>query len=117
MRIIKAVEILLMSVAALLFLTGYYTELFIVLFLMGFQSTMFGPVKYAYIPQNLDSTELIGGNALVESGTYFAIICGLLVGNLAVVFSRETCRCCPAAFAASLWLVTCAAARFLRHNQ
>ena len=87
MRIIKVVEIVLMGIAATLFLVGSYGELFVVLFLMGFQSAMFGPVKYAYIPQNLATTELIGGNALVESGTYLAIICGLLVGNLAVAVS------------------------------
>jgi 1-acyl-sn-glycerol-3-phosphate acyltransferase len=45
---------------------------------------MFGPVKYAYLPQQLEVDELVGGNALVESGTYIAIILGLLVGGLAI---------------------------------
>ena len=41
--------------------------LLFVLFLMGCQSTLFGPVKYAYLPQQLDPEALIGGNALVEA--------------------------------------------------
>ena len=84
MRMIKLIEIVLMCLAAFCFMSGNYEILFLVLFLMGFQSTMFGPVKYAYLPQKLDVTELVGGNALVESGTYLAIILGLVVGGLAV---------------------------------
>lgn len=84
MRIIKTIEIILMCLAAFSLMSGYYEALLVVLFLMGFQSTLFGPVKYAYLPQKLDVSELIGGNALVESGTYLAIILGLVVGGLAV---------------------------------
>ncbi|MDH3439649.1 MAG: MFS transporter [Gammaproteobacteria bacterium] len=84
MRIVKTIEICLMMLAAYALVSGMYELLFLVLFLMGFQSTLFGPVKYAYLPQKLDSSELIGGNALVESGTYLAIIFGLIVGDLAV---------------------------------
>lgn len=83
-RRIKMLEIVLMVLAAFAFLSGGYTLLLIVLFLMGWQSTLFGPVKYAYLPQQLSSDELIGGNGLVESGTYMAIILGLLVGGVAV---------------------------------
>ena len=82
-RAIKLLEVGLMSLAALAFMTGRYGLLLAVLFLMGCQSTMFGPIKYAYLPQKLAPHELIGGNALVESGTYMAIILGLLVGGLA----------------------------------
>lgn len=83
-RAVKILEIVLMLLAAFAFLTGTYIVLMVVLFLMGCQSAMFGPVKYAYLPQQLEIDELIGGNALVESGTYIAIILGLLVGGLAV---------------------------------
>jgi 1-acyl-sn-glycerol-3-phosphate acyltransferase len=83
-RGIKLLEIVLMLLAAFAFVTKSYLSLFFVLFLMGFQSTLFGPVKYAYLPQQLASHELIGGNALVESGTYVAIILGLLVGGVSV---------------------------------
>lgn len=92
MRIIKAAEIGLMTFAAFALVNQMYPALLIVLFLMGCQSTMFGPVKYAYLPQQLDTDELIGGNALVESGTYMAIIFGLIVGGLSVAAdpSRQT---------------------------
>ena len=84
MRRIKMLEIFLMAVAAWAFVRQDFAVLFLLLFLMGFQSTLFGPVKYAYLPQQLAVGELIGGNALVEAGTYVAIILGLLVGGLTV---------------------------------
>jgi len=86
MRIVKIIEICLMGLAAIALVNRAYEVLFLVLFLMGCQSTLFGPVKYAYLPQNLETTELIGGNALVESGTYLAIILGLIAGGALVAF-------------------------------
>lgn len=83
-RRIKLLEIALMSIAAFAFITTNYAMLLFVLFLMGCQSTLFGPVKYAYLPQQLAVDELVGGNALVESGTYLAIILGLIVGGISV---------------------------------
>ena len=82
MRGIKLLEIFLMVLAAFTFVTENYTMLLAVLFMMGCQSTLFGPVKYAYLPQQLATEELVGGNALVESGTYMAIIFGLIVGGI-----------------------------------
>lgn len=83
-RRVKTLEIVLMVLAAMALVTESYSLLLLVLFLMGCQSTMFGPVKYAYLPQKLADDELVGGNALVESGTYIAIILGLIVGGIAV---------------------------------
>ena len=83
-RRVKMLEIVLMALDATALVTESYTMLLLVLFLMGCQSTMFGPVKYAYLPQQLADDELVGGNALVESGTYIAIILGLIVGGIAV---------------------------------
>ena len=83
-RRIKLLEIGLMLLASLAFMTGSYAGLLAVLFLMGCQSTLFGPVKYSYLPQQLAVEELVGGNGLVESGTYLAIIFGLIAGILAV---------------------------------
>jgi 1-acyl-sn-glycerol-3-phosphate acyltransferase len=83
MRRIKLLEIALMMIAAYAFLSQKYSLLLFVLFLMGCQSTLFGPVKYAYLPQQLATEELVGGNALVEAGTYVAIILGLIIGGLA----------------------------------
>ena len=83
-RRVKTLEIVLMVLAAIALFSESYTLLLLVLFLMGCQSTMFGPVKYAYLPQQLADDELVGGNALVESGTYVAIILGLIIGGIAV---------------------------------
>ena len=83
-RRVKIAEIALMGLACAALLTESYSLLLLVLFLMGCQSTMFGPVKYAYLPQHLADDELVGGNALVESGTYIAIILGLIAGGVAV---------------------------------
>ena len=74
MRRIKLLEIGLMLIAAIAFTTKSYLLLLFVLFLMGCQSSLFGPVKYAYLPQRLAVEELVGGNALVEAGTYTAIL-------------------------------------------
>ncbi len=84
MRRIKLLEIGLMTLAAAALLSRQYPLLLLVLFLMGCQSTLFGPVKYAYLPQKLHVDELVGGNALVEAGTYVAIILGLIVGIEAI---------------------------------
>ncbi len=89
MRRIKMLEIGLMVLAGIAFVTQSYMLLLVVLFLMGCQSTLFGPVKYAYLPQQLAREELIGGNALVESGTYVAIILGLIVGGIAVDYDNQ----------------------------
>ena len=84
MRMVKVLEVCLMLLASFALVNGYFKLLFLVLFLMGCQSTLFGPAKYAYLPQKLATEELVGGNALVESGTYIAIILGLVVGGISV---------------------------------
>jgi 1-acyl-sn-glycerol-3-phosphate acyltransferase len=94
MRRIKSLEIVLMALAAIAFITNSYMALLFVLFLMGCQSTLFGPVKYAYLPQHLATDELVGGNGLVESGTYVAIILGLVIGGLAVAVDRSLLATC-----------------------
>ena len=90
MRRIKLLEIMLMIMAGIAFVSESFVALLLVLFLMGCQSTLFGPVKYAYLPQQLATEELIGGNALVEAGTYIAIILGLIAGGAAVAVSPDS---------------------------
>ena len=51
---------------------------------MGLHSTLFGPVKFAYLPQHLSERELTGGNGMVEMGTFVAILLGSLAGGLLV---------------------------------
>jgi MFS family permease len=53
-------------------------------FLMGVHSTLFGPVKFAYMPQVLSERELTGGNGMVEMGTFVAILLGNVAGGLLV---------------------------------
>jgi len=81
-RRIKLFEIFIMLLATLGFWLDYLPLLLGVLFLLGFQSTMFGPIKYGIIPQVLDRRELVGGNALVEMGTFVAILAGTIAGPL-----------------------------------
>lgn len=82
MRRIKLTEIIIMSLAAIGFMTQNIYWLLFVLFLMGAQSTFFGPIKYSIIPQHLKPNELITGNAWVEMGTFIAIIIGYVAGVL-----------------------------------
>jgi 1-acyl-sn-glycerol-3-phosphate acyltransferase len=81
-RRIKLFEIFIMVLATIGFWLDYLPLLLIVLFLLGFQSTMFGPIKYGILPQVLGRSELVGGNALVEMGTFVAILAGTIAGPL-----------------------------------
>jgi 1-acyl-sn-glycerol-3-phosphate acyltransferase len=81
-RRIKLFEVFIMLAATLGFWLDSLPLLLGVLFLLGFQSTMFGPIKYGIIPQVLKPSELIGGNALVEMGTFVAILAGTIAGPL-----------------------------------
>jgi 1-acyl-sn-glycerol-3-phosphate acyltransferase len=56
--------------------------LYAAIFMMGLHSTVFGPVKYAYLPQNLKEQELVGGNGLVEMGTFVSILLGTMLGGV-----------------------------------
>jgi MFS family permease len=81
-RLVKLLEIVIMGVALLGFSMHSLAVLLTALFLLGLHSTLFGPVKYAILPQHLREKELVGGNALVEAGTFVAILIGTLAGGL-----------------------------------
>jgi 1-acyl-sn-glycerol-3-phosphate acyltransferase len=83
-RMLKWTELGIMLVAAIGFYFQQVPVLLACVFLMGFQSSVFGPVKYAYLPQQLNERELTGGNGLVESGTFVAILLGNVAGGLLV---------------------------------
>lgn len=83
-RLIKLIEIFIMMLAAFAFMQGYIIMLIALLFLMGAQSAFFGPAKYSYIPQHLEETELIEGNALVQMGTFVAILLGTMLGGIII---------------------------------
>jgi 1-acyl-sn-glycerol-3-phosphate acyltransferase len=81
---VKTLEVAIMTMAAYGFITRNVPVLLGCTFLMGLHSTIFGPVKYAFLPQALNERELTGGNAMVEMGTFVAILVGNLVGGLLV---------------------------------
>jgi 1-acyl-sn-glycerol-3-phosphate acyltransferase len=84
-RYVKLMEIAVMAVAAIGWLTQSLWLLIAALVGMGLQSTLFGPVKYAYLPQQLHEDELIGGNGLVEMGTFVGILVGEILGAVLVL--------------------------------
>ncbi|EGC99253.1 phospholipid/glycerol acyltransferase, partial [Burkholderia sp. TJI49] len=82
-RFVKTFEIVLMLVGAAGFVTHSAVLLYLCTFMMGMHSTLFGPVKYSYLPQHLAEQELVGGNGLVEMGTFIAILIGTIIGGAA----------------------------------
>jgi 1-acyl-sn-glycerol-3-phosphate acyltransferase len=83
-RWIKLFEIAIMMLGLAGFALGNVTLLFVALALLGVHSTLFGPVKYAILPQHLRDDELVGGNGMVEMGTFVAILLGTIAGGLVV---------------------------------
>ncbi|WP_460564406.1 MFS transporter, partial [Hydrogenophaga aquatica] len=81
---LKRTEFLVMAVAAWGFFAQNIPVLLASIFLMGTQSAVFGPVKYAYLPQHLTERELTGGNGVVEMGTFVAILLGNVAGGLII---------------------------------
>jgi acyl-[acyl-carrier-protein]-phospholipid O-acyltransferase/long-chain-fatty-acid--[acyl-carrier-protein] ligase len=84
-RLIKLAEILIMGLAFGGLLWGDPYLMLAVLFLMGTQSTFFGPLKYAILPDHLHEDELISGNALIETGTFLAILIGTILGGVMIL--------------------------------
>lgn len=80
MRRVKAMEIVLMILAAIAFHLENLTFLFVLLFAMGAQSAFFAPIKYAVLPRYLQRNELVAGNGMVAAATFIAIICGQIAG-------------------------------------
>ena len=76
-----AIELCCMALGAAGFFLHSLPLLFAALFLGGVQSALFGPVKYAILPQHLKETELVGGNGMVEMGTSVAILVGMMLGG------------------------------------
>jgi 1-acyl-sn-glycerol-3-phosphate acyltransferase len=85
-RAVKIAEVGIMAIAAAGFRSEELWLLLAALFLMGVHSSVFGPVKYSILPELLTADELVGGNALVETGTFLAILLGTIGGGAAVAF-------------------------------
>ncbi|MFZ6690751.1 MFS transporter [Undibacterium sp. SXout20W] len=84
-RKVKLLEIFIMCLAAYGWMTHNLWVLIAGIGGMGIHSTIFGPVKYAYLPQHLSTDELIGGNGLIEMGTFVGILMGEILGAMLVV--------------------------------
>ena len=94
-RRIKLAEIAIMLIASAGFYFGSIPILLLALFLTGLQSSLFGPIKYSIIPQHLRKEELVGGNALVESGTFAAILLGTMLGGILIGKSSPSSMLVP----------------------
>lgn len=99
-RRIKLLEIAIMLLGAAAYVFNSIPMLVAILFFMGTQSALFGPVKYSLLPQALEPGELVGGNAMVEFGTFIAILMGLIVavyvigiGNSAIAVAVLVTAC------------------------
>ncbi|MCA3055633.1 MAG: MFS transporter, partial [Rhodocyclaceae bacterium] len=82
--VVKNMEIAFMLLISAGFVFHVSTLLFVGVFLMGCHSTLFGPVKFAYLPQHLADSELTGGNGMIEMGTFTAILLGSMIGGFLV---------------------------------
>jgi 1-acyl-sn-glycerol-3-phosphate acyltransferase len=82
--VVKWLEIGIMALAAFGFFHANVAVLLACTFLMGLHSTLFGPVKFAYLPHHLNERELTGGNGMVEMGTFVAILLGNVAGGLLI---------------------------------
>lgn len=87
-RYLKFLEIVIMLLGTVGFLLGNLWILLLSLFLMGVQSTFFGPIKYAILPEILKPSELMSGNALFQSGTSLAILFGMILGGAVIALSQ-----------------------------
>ena len=88
-RTLKNIEIILALLAGIGFYFQSFPALLIILFLMGTQSTFFGPIKYSLLPQHLKADDLTGANGLIQAGTYAAIIIGGFLGGMMIGTSQE----------------------------
>jgi len=84
-RYIKLLEICIMCLAALGFITENIGFLVLILFLMGTQSTLFGPLKYSILPQHLPDESLVAANGLIEMATFLAILIGTILGGVLIL--------------------------------
>lgn len=88
-RKIKLLEIMIMLLGSVFFIMDYQYGLIGVLFLMGTQSALFGPVKYSILPQHLSKDTLLKGNAYVETGTFIAILLGTIYAGVIIQFGDQ----------------------------
>jgi MFS family permease len=86
-RRIKIAEIVIMITGSIGFYFMSAPILLTVLFFMGTQSTLFGPLKYSILPQHLSEDELLGGNGMIQMGTYLGILLGTIIGGVLIAIN------------------------------
>lgn len=82
---IKILEIILMTIGAIGFMLKSVTLLMIIMFCLGVQMTLFGPLKYSILPAHLEEDELVAGNGIIEMGTFVAILLGNILGVILIM--------------------------------
>ncbi|MEO5374123.1 MAG: acyl-[ACP]--phospholipid O-acyltransferase [Alphaproteobacteria bacterium] len=90
MRRVKLAEVGIALLGAWALMTATVPGMLVVLFLFGLQATFFGPLKYAVLPEHLAESDLINGNALIEGGTFLAILLGTIAGGMLVLTEGGT---------------------------
>jgi len=112
----RLAEVVLMCCGAVALYVGQVSILLGVIFLLGVLATIFGPLKYALMPQHLRQSELVGGNALVDAGTFIAILVGTIAGGLLAPTETESAASAStsdANFAAAVTMVAVAVVMYL----
>ena len=89
-RRLKDAEIAVMALAAAGLTLQWPWLIYVAIFLIGLQATLFGPVKYSYLPQHLDASEITRGNGLIEMATFIAILLGTIVAGLLIEMFAAT---------------------------
>lgn len=88
-RFVKTLEIVIALIGGAGLILHNIPLMLLALTLLGVQSTFFGPIKYAILPQHLEKQEVLGGTGLVEAGTYIAILAGTILGGIIVDLVNE----------------------------
>jgi MFS family permease len=79
---VKIFEVFIMLIASIGIFVQNYHLLFVVLFMLGIHSTVFGPLKYSLIPEFVKEEKLVLANALISAGTFIAILLGTILGGV-----------------------------------
>jgi len=95
-RALKLIEIAIMAIASVGFIAGSVWLMMFALFCMGTHSAFFGPIKYALLPQQLATTELLPANAYFEAGTFLAILLGTILGGTLIIQGQDVAIVCGA---------------------
>lgn len=89
-RVYKAAEVGLMAAAAIAFMAESVPALLAVLFALGVQAALFGPVKYGMLPEHLADHEIVAGNGVIEATTFLSIVIGTVAGGALVLLPGGT---------------------------